>query len=233
MILRAPALVCPRKVGGWKRPLDFGYNFRDVQGLGAYVDGIAQMLPAGVDINPFPQYNGLASDPGLMHVGRYTPPTRCAIYWSVGGSNSNKNKLETDCDLRGEGGNTLHDVNAGYTSNSVFRALGTAMTLDVSDFDILTGYYIFEITSMRGCVARITEYEGGADGIVNLTMTGDAVGAAVARRLSDNSDQILTTGQAYLKAGRNLLKVAFTTGAGTRTALVFEIMFDFEVPYGL
>lgn len=230
MILRAPTLVTARNYRGWERPVDFGqFNYRDVFGKPANINGIAEWLPAGCDIAPFVGAIGTVQDTNLMCIGRYTAPTRCTFYIKREGNVFSYK--DTDCELKDEAGNSLHGIGGTYSSFGAGIALGTPMRVTHAAATIANN--IFTVYSMRGAVARVTRYEGGADGVVTIGMRGDDVSPVVAERISDNSEQIIALGQAYCRPGKAIVYLDATTAGGTYNDLVWEVAIDFEVPYGL
>lgn len=241
MILRAPALVCPRKAYGWQRPIPEGGNYR-LGGLLYAINGIAEKLPAGADIAPFLQASG-NDDPNLMCVGVYVPPTRVTAKWHRGNNWSPANlseaasALESDCTLKDEAGNNLHRINQGWGDQSGFElvGLGTTMLLEVVEQIFLYPGRrdTFEVTSMRGAVARIEAYEQGGDGIVNVAIDGSEATPAVATRVSDNTEQILSAGQIYLRPGKSKFSITCTTAINSWNEMAYILAVDFEIPYGL
>lgn len=235
MILRAPAIVCPQKEYGWRRPLPTGYNYRGNDGKGSIINGIVEHLPAGCDINPFPATLGQYDAVGSMLIGRYVAPSYCAIGFKLGPSRYSK--IETDCQLKDEAGNQLMRIGRGFENFQgwLFRALGTVMQVELvngTGGNPTTDTY--EVTSMRGCVARIDRYEEGPDGIVTVGMSNQGATPVVANRVSDDSEQILSEGQIYLPPGKRKVSVnAGYANGGSSTAMIYEIIFEFEIPYGL
>lgn len=230
MILRAPALVTARDFRGWERPMIDGlFNYRDTHGKPANINGIAQYLPAGCDIAPHINYLNGVNDPNLMCIGRYTPPTRCTFYLKREGNLYAY--VDTDCELKDEGGNSLKFVSNQYALLSAGKALGTAMSVEFSAPSI--GVNKFIVSSMRGAVMRVTRYEEGPDGTVTPAFRGSEASGAVATRMSDDTEQILTAGQTYCRPGRVTVYMDAVTSGGTYSSLVWEVAIDYEVPYGL
>lgn len=234
MILRAPALVCPQKEYGWARPLPLGYNYRGKDGRGTVINGIVERLPAGCDINPFPATIGQYDAVGSMLIGTYVPPTYCAIGFRLG--NGRASKIDSDCLLRDEGGNQLMKIGAGYGNPQGydFRALGTTMQVRlVSGTGGNPTTDVYEVTSMRGGVARIDRYEEGPDGIVTVGIDNQDATPVVATRVSDDSQQILAEGQISFGPGKKMISITAGAVNFPFSAMVYEIIFEFEIPYGL
>lgn len=235
MILRSPAIVCPRQKYGWERPLNAGQGNYKLNGLYGEISGIAERLPAGADINPFVSA-GVSPNPGCMLVGVYTPPTRVAIgiqydaQWAY--------RLTTDAKLTDEAGNKLHGTDGQWEFGSFFDYVrfGTPFGITPVGVTVVSPNNFraeFLVKAMRGAVFRITEYEEGPGGVVTVSLESDDVSPSVALRVADQTQQILTAGQCYCRPGATKVIVDFATAGSITAGMVFIAECEFEIPYGL
>jgi len=215
-----------------------GRNFTYPDGKPGLINGLVAEVPAGTDIAPFNALlDGSTTDPNCQSLSRYTPPSHIDFFMEIGGHLPSR--VMTSCTTDAK----MYDMAGG-----IVDLFSVAMPrMHCGSFSYLMGGIVggggFDVTpkeinidykSPRGGALEVVEYEQGSDGIVTLEIMTGAPHAIQARRLSDQSNQILAKGGLTLPAGSGQvkLKVGWASGSPS-SALLAKLRFSIEVPYGI
>lgn len=239
MIVNAPQLIVPRSHWGWSRygAVWEGPNFLYPDGKAGYINGIVEEVPAGTDIVPRFPVLGNSNDTNCQSVSRYLPPSSINFYLEISGQNPSPcmTRCETDCKIYDMAGGLIDLVGAlqGRCHMGTFSYLMASLAGNV-DLSVSPRTAVVQYKSPKGGALELVEYEQGGDGIVTIEIKTGNPYAVKARRLSDQTDQIVPAGGIYLPAGAGEIKigVAWASGLPALQSLA-KFKYSIEVPYGI